>query len=73
VDAGGGTWSSANLTIATIDMAAGIATGVSAGSVSIDYTLPSGCSSTASLLVNPVPMPISRFGRGMYGAHRFAF
>lgn len=43
---GGGTWSSSNTAIATVD-AAGVVTAVSPGTVNIIYTLNSGCGSPA--------------------------
>lgn len=41
----GGTWSSANTAIATVNASTGLVTGVSSGTVSIDYTFPAagGC------------------------------
>jgi subtilisin-like proprotein convertase family protein len=55
---GGGTWASANASVATIGSASGIATGVSAGVVNITYTLPTGCLKVAVLTVNPLPAAI---------------
>lgn len=53
-----GTWSSSNITIATIDTD-GVVTGVRAGTCIITYMLGTGCIATTSLLVNPVPSPIT--------------
>ncbi|MBX2905848.1 MAG: T9SS type A sorting domain-containing protein [Taibaiella sp.] len=54
-----GNWSSSNLSIAYIS-ASGVATGVSNGVAVITYTLPAtGCSSVASLVVNPLPAAIA--------------
>ncbi|MES2701549.1 MAG: Ig-like domain-containing protein [Bacteroidota bacterium] len=53
----GGTWSSSAIGIATVD-AAGIVSGVSAGTGTITYTLPTGCISTAIVTVNPLPAAI---------------
>ena len=52
----GGAWSSGSTGIATIGSATGIATGVSAGTTVITYTLPTGCAATATLSVNPLPV-----------------
>ncbi|MBX2905943.1 MAG: proprotein convertase P-domain-containing protein [Taibaiella sp.] len=54
VDAGG-TWASANATVATIDGTTGVATGHVAGTAEITYTLPTGCIRTTILTVNPLP------------------
>ncbi len=53
----GGTWTSSNTAVATVDNA-GIITGVSAGSVTFTFTTSNGgCSSTTSLVtVNPKPV-----------------
>ena len=53
----GGLWSSSATGIATVN-AAGIVTGVSAGVAVISYYLPTGCTATISLTVNPLPLPI---------------
>ncbi|GAB4093491.1 Ig-like domain-containing protein [Flaviaesturariibacter terrae] len=55
----GGSWTSSNPAIATINPATGIATGVAAGSVTITYTVGSGAcarSATAPLTVNAQPV-----------------
>lgn len=54
----GGSWVSGNIAIATIN-AAGLLTAITAGSVVVSYIMPSGCFSTFSLMVNPVPAGIS--------------
>lgn len=54
----GGTWSSASPAVATIN-SSGVVTGVSGGSSVISYTLPTGCSSTATVTVNPLPAVIT--------------
>ena len=54
-DAGGGTWTSGNLSVATIGLNTGIVTGVSAGTAIITYTLITGCITTAIVTVNPLP------------------
>jgi gliding motility-associated-like protein len=50
----GGTWSSINTGIATID-AAGTVTGVSGGTTTISYITPLGCSAATQLTVYPLP------------------
>lgn len=53
----GGTWTSGNTGIATVN-AAGVVTGVAAGTVNITYTLPGGCFSTYTVTVNALPAAI---------------
>jgi uncharacterized protein YjdB len=55
----GGTWSSSNTTLATIDATTGVVTGHVAGTLTITYTLPTGCLTTTSFTVNPTPAPVS--------------
>lgn len=57
----GGTWSSSSLAIATVGISTGIATGISAGVVALTYMLPTGCSSTITVSVNPTPAPITGY------------
>ena len=54
-----GTWSSSNTTFATIGSGSGNVSGLSAGNLSIIYTLPDGCKATASFTVNPLPATIT--------------
>ena len=54
----GGTWSSSNTSIANIS-AAGVTSGLASGSSVISYILPTGCSVTSLVLVNPTPAPIA--------------
>ena len=54
---GGGAWSSATPTIATISASTGVLTGVAAGTVIISYTL-GGCPALTIITVNPMPAPI---------------
>lgn len=54
----GGTWSSSNIAIATIS-STGIVTGVTSGTATITYSLPSGCYATRPLTVNPPPSVIT--------------
>ncbi len=55
----GGTWSSSDISHATIGSASGIVTGVASGTATITYSLPTGCIATRSLLVNPIPASIT--------------
>lgn len=55
---GGGTWSSSNGNV-SIGAASGMATGVSAGTSEITYTLPTGCITTIVMTVDPLPAAIS--------------
>ena len=55
---GGGTWSSSNTAVATIG-ATHIATGVSAGTATISYSLATGCYKTTTLTINPNPAAIT--------------
>jgi uncharacterized protein YjdB len=56
---GGGSWSSANVSIATVGSGTGVVTGVAAGVVNISYILGSGCYSITSMTVSPVPSAIA--------------
>lgn len=58
-DSTGGSWSSSNSDIASVDPATGVVTGNHAGSATITYTLPAGCYMTATVTVNPLPAAIS--------------
>ena len=57
--AGGGTWSSSNTVVATINATTGFVTGISAGTATIIYTLPTGCFATVIVTVNPNPATIT--------------
>ncbi len=57
--AGGGTWASSNTSVATIGSTTGVALGVAAGTSIITYTLPTGCSTTKTITVNPLPSAIT--------------
>jgi uncharacterized protein YjdB len=62
----GGNWYSGNTAIATIGSATGVLTGVSAGSVIVTYSLPSGCLVTRMATVNPLPaVPVSSGSGGL--------
>lgn len=54
----GGAWSCSNPAIATISLI-GVVTGISPGTATIFYTLPTGCSSSSGITVNPVPATIT--------------
>jgi hypothetical protein len=51
----GGTWTSSNATLATVNPSSGVVTGVAAGNPVITYTMPGGCFNTAVMTVNAVP------------------
>jgi hypothetical protein len=55
----GGTWTSSNTSVATVDPSTGVATGVVAGTAIITYMLPTGCIRTTELTVNPLPANIT--------------
>ncbi len=60
-DAGGGAWSTSDGTQATVS-GSGLVSGVPGalgGSITITYTLPTSCSITKTISVNPTPGPIS--------------
>jgi PKD repeat protein len=54
----GGTWSSGDTSIATIDMYSGDYTGVAAGLVTVTYTSGAGCIAIATLTIQALPPPI---------------
>jgi len=66
----GGVWSSSSTPVATVS-ATGLVTASSGGSATIFYTLPSGCFSSASLIVNPatVPDPITGLNSECVGSN----
>ncbi len=55
----GGTWSSSNPSVASVHVTTGVVTGATGGSVTITYTLPTGCYVTAPLIINPLPAGIT--------------
>jgi len=55
----GGTWSSENVYIATFVPGTGRLGTVSAGTVTVTYTLPTGCFITGVVTINPTPQPIT--------------
>lgn len=56
--ASGGTWSSGNTSVATINTS-GLVTGITAGTSVIMYTAGSGCTATRTVTVNPSPTAIT--------------
>lgn len=65
---GGGTWSSADPAIADAGSLSGIVTGIASGTTVISYTLPTGCSVSASFKVNTTPANIIGTGSICAGA-----
>jgi len=63
----GGTWSSSNTTIASVNASTGVVTGNMNGTVVINYTSISGCVATASFTVNGLPEPIAGGNAVCYG------
>ena len=55
----GGTWSSSNPSIATVNPSTGTVTGIAAGTAVITYTLPTGCFKAVSVNIITAPAPIS--------------
>ncbi len=55
---GGGTWSSSNTLTANINISSGLVLGVSSGTVTMTYTLATGCTATTPFTVNPTPAAI---------------
>ena len=54
----GGTWSSAQTYVASINVTTGVVTGVAVDTANITYTDRSGCQTSATITVNPAPVPI---------------
>jgi len=54
----GGTWTSSNSGIATVDPVTGYVSGASAGTVAISYTTTLGCISSVTVTVHPLPTVI---------------
>ncbi len=67
-DAGGGTWTSSNTSLATVGSSTGVVNGISAGSPVITYTLPTGCLITTPVVINPNPTAITGSATGCVGA-----
>jgi hypothetical protein len=55
----GGTWSTSDGGVATVNPSTGDITGVGVGNATLTYTLPTGCYSTAPMTVNQLPAPIA--------------
>jgi uncharacterized protein YjdB len=55
----GGTWSSSNPAVASIDLGSGLVTAYTAGTANITYTLGVGCSISTGFVVNPAASPIT--------------
>lgn len=55
----GGTWTSSNTGLAIIGSSTGVVGGVGAGALTITYTIPTGCISTAAFTVNAFPATIT--------------
>ena len=54
-DTGGGIWSSGSVSVATIDEASGLVSGLTMGTSIITYTLPTTCITTVVMTINPSP------------------
>jgi uncharacterized protein YjdB len=52
----GGTWSSSTPGVGTVDPVTGMVAGISGGTTTITYSLPTGCFATSEVTVNPSPM-----------------
>ena len=55
----GGTWTSSNTSVATIDPSSGVVTGVVSGTTSITYTLSTGCYTSRAITVISLPAAIA--------------
>jgi trimeric autotransporter adhesin len=53
----GGTWSSSNTAIATINATTGVVSGLDNGTTTVSYVLSAGCYKTSTFVVNTVPTP----------------
>jgi hypothetical protein len=62
----GGVWSSASPSRATINPGTGVVTGVSAGTSVITYQLSTGCRTSRTISINPLPTAYSVTGGGSY-------
>ncbi len=58
-DTTGGKWSSGNTAVATIGPGTGLVTSHATGTSTITYTLVTGCKTTVTATVNPLPSPIA--------------
>ncbi len=55
----GGSWSSSNTAVATINPTTGVVSGLTTGTSDILYSIGSGCVVTTTIVVNPLPATIS--------------
>ena len=55
----GGTWSSSNGSLASVGVSSGIVSGISNGSATISYIMPTGCTVVSGVTVNPLPANIT--------------
>lgn len=55
----GGVWTSSIPSVATIGSSDGLVSGISSGTTTITYTLPTGCYTTAVVTINPNPSAIT--------------
>jgi uncharacterized protein YjdB len=55
----GGLWSSKNNSVATVGPSTGVVTGVSADTVTVDYTILPGCAVNTLVTINPLPALIT--------------
>jgi hypothetical protein len=58
----GGTWTSGAPGVAAIGSSSGIVSGLALGTAKLTYTLPTGCSTTRNITVNPAPVAITGSG-----------
>ena len=61
----GGTWTSSNITAATIDPSTGLVSGLTGGSATISYTIPNGCFVTSAEVINSLPTAATITGGGL--------
>ncbi len=54
----GGAWTSSAPSVATVTSGSGIVSGISSGTTTVSYVLPTGCFATAQVTVNPIPAAI---------------
>lgn len=64
----GGSWLSANPSIASVIVGTGVTTGITAGATTVTYTLPTGCQMSATVTVNAAPAAISGSSNVCVGA-----
>ena len=64
----GGSWSTSDPALATIDPSGGVLFGVVAGTAAVTYTASTGCLVTTLITINPAPAPITGAGVVCEGA-----